>query len=375
MERDAWRVAAGARVGKDLREDSWEGTSYTGKSGASGASASAVYARFGETSRQTANFDPRPKTYRTKAPEARAKWLPSSDVGGPAAPTPRVTVAKDITSRFEAHGLTVYRIAMDGNCLFRSFGFQLPGWGQGKHAELRAIACDHMRKHSELFAPFCEAEVDSSFEEYLDQMSKLKTWGGEPELSALAHHFRVTVVVYDAYTTTSLQVYNEGHQPVILLCKSNGHYNAVIDNDVLSPTSQVFTPGHRNLAAIMDAVFPESQPTPVGAVSAGQPAFAGPLPTLPATPIDPAAPPLEDMFVAVDDPEAVPSEPLAEESLEDKMALRIAEWTATLTALEDQDVMAARDTRSAAPPPLAPAAGLRKPGGKRKLSIVIPTKP
>ena len=339
-----------------------------------------MYAAFGDARRQSSSYNPRPTTYKAKGGAGRAKWLPSSDVGGPAAPTPRVEVAADISSRFVDQGLTVYRIAMDGNCLFRSFGFQLPGWGQGKYKELRKTAVDHMVKHSDLFAPFCEAEVDASFDDYISQMSANKCWGGEPELSALAHHFRVTVVVYDAYTSSSLQVYNEGHQPVILLCKSNGHYNAVIDNAILSPTSQVFTPGHRNLQAIMNAQFPESQPTPGHGSGPGRPAFpdeASAVPDVPSTvPSLPAedVPDVDDLFEPVEDPEDLAED----EPLEEKMALRMAEWMATLRALEDQEILEERISGGGgggggkAKKDNKKKNNKKKAGGKKALKIAIP---
>ncbi|KIW64316.1 hypothetical protein PV04_09259 [Phialophora macrospora] len=110
-------------------------------------------------------------------------------------------------------GLHQRQIAGDGNCLFASLSDQLYGT-PAKHPEIRASIIDHMRAFRPLFEHYVHIddvqqrrtlrsttlssrqEPEDAFEEYLSRMSRLGSYGGEPELVAFCQVFDQDVTVH-----------------------------------------------------------------------------------------------------------------------------------------------------------------------------------
>ena len=103
-------------------------------------------------------------------------------------------------------------------------------------AELRKQICSEMRRRKHDLAPFLEEDFDS----YLASMSKIATWGGEPELSVAPHCLNRSVQVY-MYGAMGLEVMSTytNHKfqdltPVKVLFNGIGHYDLLMDRQAIS---------------------------------------------------------------------------------------------------------------------------------------------
>lgn len=137
----------------------------------------------------------------------------------------------------ESHGLQVYSMRGDGNCLFRSIAHQLYGDQEyndnssNKHIEIRMKIVDYMEAHEELFKLFMEDDV--KFEDYVAEMRQVGVWGGYQELYAAAQVFRVKVMVFQweapkyVINPDSLAP-NEIPRMVLLSYHGECHFNSVL---------------------------------------------------------------------------------------------------------------------------------------------------
>jgi len=133
-----------------------------------------------------------------------------------------------VSSRVRTLGLAVHEVVADGNCLFRAAAHQLAllarrggargggapgGEGEAAHRELRRRAATFIRLHAEEFAPFLpylpgdgypeapEAAPGAArlaLERYCERLASSSSWGGHPELRALAGTLGVPIVVHQA---------------------------------------------------------------------------------------------------------------------------------------------------------------------------------
>jgi len=113
-------------------------------------------------------------------------------------------------------GLRVHAIAADGNCLYRAISDQLSLLADGNirspefdHRTLRARAAEFIRAYWDEFAPFLPyepsdmypesgvaSEVKAAVSRYCDRMSSSNSWGGHPEIRALANVLACRIVVF-----------------------------------------------------------------------------------------------------------------------------------------------------------------------------------
>lgn len=109
----------------------------------------------------------------------------------------------------DSPGFRVLRVAGDGNCLFRSLvqsyhasyvsrdGEQYAPLGpeeeQAKAMDLRGAVCAALIDQKDFIEPF----VGMDIQEYVGEMQKPSTWGGEPELSMASTVLRCKIVVYE----------------------------------------------------------------------------------------------------------------------------------------------------------------------------------
>ena len=126
-------------------------------------------------------------------------------------------------------------IAADGHCLYRSLSQQLQAQGLGyadEFASCRAEVATHMRAHPNDFAPFLDEGVD--LDSYCATVQSSAEWGGQLEITALAHARKRTICVYSASAPPLLtgEEY-ESNGPRIQLAYHlhyyglGAHYNAV----------------------------------------------------------------------------------------------------------------------------------------------------
>ncbi|KAK5085277.1 hypothetical protein LTS08_003262 [Lithohypha guttulata] len=137
----------------------------------------------------------------------------------------------------DKEGLHLKSIAGDGNCLFASLSDQLYG-SPSRHGEIRATIVDHMRTFRPLYEGFLHADdvvqkratrattesirkhmEDDAFEGYLTAMSRLGTYGGQPELLAFVRAYDQDVIVHlppsMGWDTSILSYTNEDRAPEV----------------------------------------------------------------------------------------------------------------------------------------------------------------
>lgn len=114
----------------------------------------------------------------------------------------------------------------DGNCLFRSVADQLEG-NEKLHRKYRQDAIDHITAHQDDFSPFIED--DETIDQYLSDMQKDGTWGGQIELTALSAVNKFNYIVHQVDNPSmAFSNFDWGTVPTIHLSYHLGeHYNSV----------------------------------------------------------------------------------------------------------------------------------------------------
>ena len=96
--------------------------------------------------------------------------------------------------RLRSLGLSLYDIAADGNCMFRSVAYAVDGTAE-THRRYRRLAADHIAQRFDQFAPFITDDNGDPVSEgaahaYVDKLADADAadivWGGHTELVALA---------------------------------------------------------------------------------------------------------------------------------------------------------------------------------------------
>lgn len=103
---------------------------------------------------------------------------------------------------------------------------------------MRQIAANHLRAHSEDYAPFLGLTPNSSeYEAYCETVASTAEWGGQLELRALAEALNVNIIVHSANSAPlemSAGTHSTHDTPTIQLSfhrhlfNLGEHYNAVV---------------------------------------------------------------------------------------------------------------------------------------------------
>ncbi|KAJ2391135.1 OTU protein [Coemansia sp. RSA 2611] len=103
------------------------------------------------------------------------------------------------------HGMRIEQIRPDGHCLYSAFADQIGTYhGQSaSYAQMRQRAAEYMRSHCDDFIPFMVHDSgdmfsEEDFERYCDDIETTATWGGQQEITALAHALQLPVHVYQS---------------------------------------------------------------------------------------------------------------------------------------------------------------------------------
>uniref|UniRef100_A0A1A9V0H8 OTU domain-containing protein n=1 Tax=Glossina austeni TaxID=7395 RepID=A0A1A9V0H8_GLOAU len=94
----------------------------------------------------------------------------------------------------EGHNYYRKHTARDASCLFRVISEQIYD-SQLHHLAIREKCVSYMRKHWQFF----QRLVERDFDEYLDDMSKLKTYGTLLELQALGRLFQRNIILFEPF--------------------------------------------------------------------------------------------------------------------------------------------------------------------------------
>ena len=92
--------------------------------------------------------------------------------------------------------LKIVQIEEDGNCLFRALSHQLYG-SQDFYDVIRTKCCEYIEHEKQFFGGFIgDLNGTVTFMDYLRNMTKDGTWGGNLELMALAEIYQKTIEIY-----------------------------------------------------------------------------------------------------------------------------------------------------------------------------------
>jgi len=91
--------------------------------------------------------------------------------------------------------LTLKEISADGNCLYRAIASQCQG-DNVDYKQIRKTCAQVLSEEEEEFMPF--AEIETTYENYVDKVASSSEWGGHLELRALAMGLKRPIVVYSA---------------------------------------------------------------------------------------------------------------------------------------------------------------------------------
>jgi OTU domain-containing protein 6 len=160
--------------------------------------------------------------------------------------SPRQIEMEALLIQLKSSQLQIKEILSDGNCLYRAIADQLqllslntaisviPGL---THQKLREIAANHLRTHSEEFAPFVGLDMaDPAFEEYCQKVASetLGEWGGQIELRALSEALEKKMIIYAANAPPVIMGEQYDNSAIIQLSfhqhyyALGEHYNSVV---------------------------------------------------------------------------------------------------------------------------------------------------
>jgi hypothetical protein len=146
---------------------------------------------------------------------------------------------RDFIKRMAACGMTIVPIEGDGNCLFRAVSYQLY-LHENNHAILRKQCVEHLKLHRDRFEMFC----DKNFDEHIEEMSKLGSWGDDMEIRALEEILDRIICIYSADTPDLNRPINQIFEessilsdsvPLKLSYHGSNHYNSVGDKNIELP--------------------------------------------------------------------------------------------------------------------------------------------
>jgi len=174
------------------------------------------------------------KSKKQKADEAeRAREQRIADHHAGAGPSERDIESGKLDAILAPLGLAVHEIPADGHCLYRSLAHQLQVSGEvADFLQCRKDIAAYMRAHPDDFAPYLE-EGCPDLNAYCEVVESSNEWGGQLEITALAHARKRTITVYaaDAPPLHTGEEY-EDPSPILLAFHRHfyglgEHYNAV----------------------------------------------------------------------------------------------------------------------------------------------------
>ena len=144
--------------------------------------------------------------------------------------------------------LRIEEVAADGHCLYRSIGAQLPDGSD--FARLRQLAGAYIRSHVDDFLPYILADADDGdpaelIDAYCAKVESSSEWGGQLEITALAHACRRCITVYsvDAPSVVVGEEY-EAEGPALVLSYHKHAYGLGEHYNALVPASPERLGGH-----------------------------------------------------------------------------------------------------------------------------------
>lgn len=123
----------------------------------------------------------------------------------------------------EREGFYRKHVARDATCLFRTFSEQVFDV-QMYHVKVRDDCIRWMRKNSDHYSK----KISGDFDEYLSEMSKLRSYGSFIELHALAHAYRRNVLLFEPYNLGTWFVRDDEYQQnVMVFFSPEKHFDSI----------------------------------------------------------------------------------------------------------------------------------------------------
>ena len=132
---------------------------------------------------------------------------------------------KKFKAQLSELGLRINEVGGDGNCFFRSFSDQMEGT-ESSHLNYREMACDYIEENKEFIKFFIED--DQTIDDYIKEMRKSGTWGGNIEVYSLSMLLNVNFYIF-LYNRPLYIVKNHDIpiRNIYLSYHEGNHYNSV----------------------------------------------------------------------------------------------------------------------------------------------------
>ena len=134
-------------------------------------------------------------------------------------------IMHEFNKELKTLGYYIREVDGDGNCLFRSVCEQLEG-NENDYQKYRDICIDYMKSHKEDFQPFIED--DQTIDEYIEEMSKDKEWGGNLEIYSLSKALKVNFYIYIyQHPIYIVKNFDNPKYNIMLTYHDGKHYNSL----------------------------------------------------------------------------------------------------------------------------------------------------
>ena len=141
----------------------------------------------------------------------RAREQRIADAHAGAGPSERLVEMEKLDAQLKPLGLVIHEIPADGHCLYRSLAHQLQlraadndggsGGGGGAaedHLSCRREIAAYIRSHPNDFVPFLAESGATDLAAYCETIESSNEWGGQLEITALAHSRKACITVFSA---------------------------------------------------------------------------------------------------------------------------------------------------------------------------------
>ena len=133
----------------------------------------------------------------------RAREQRIADAHAGAGPSERLVEMEKLDAQLKPLGLVIHEIPADGHCLYRSLAHQLQvrdnlGRIVGDHFSCRREIAAYIRSHPNDFVPFLAESGATDLAAYCETIESSNEWGGQLEITALAHSRKACITVFSA---------------------------------------------------------------------------------------------------------------------------------------------------------------------------------
>lgn len=134
----------------------------------------------------------------------------------------KINIKEYVNKAIEENRIQKYSVYEDGSCLFHCLAQYLSNMtSDGLRQEIVKYENKYMK---ELIEPFLEIK----FEDYLREMMKTTTFGGEPEIIAFTNLYKLQVAIYDVERRNTL-LYGDFNKTIFLLFHKTCEHYEILD--------------------------------------------------------------------------------------------------------------------------------------------------